>query len=157
MLANRKHQWLLLAMIAVANCLATATAFAFPPDFQGRFKLQAEVRWGRALLPAGEYWLRVEHSGPATIVSVGKVKSGKTIAFFPVLANEDNNSNEDSALLVGTREDRATVHSMRIKGTGVALLFDPRLAHSRRVAEAGNSESIPVIALKPSSSPSAAH
>jgi hypothetical protein len=152
-----KHTIVMLIVLVAAICLEAVTATAAPADFQGAFQLPIEVRWGKAVLPAGDYLLRVEYSGPVTLVTIGERKSRKTIAFIASQAAESHKDRkQESALLIGTREGRPTVHSLRLTGLDVVLLFDPALARRSRVEEAGKSQAIPVVADNPSSSPSPA-
>jgi hypothetical protein len=143
-----KRSALMVATLLAANCLYISVAAAAPAAFQGRFKLSHEVRWGKAVLPPGKYLLRVEY-GPKTLVTIGEAKSGKAIAFLVSLASEGNKDRkEESALLIGTRDGRPTVHSLRLPELDVVLLFDPALAHGRAVEEAGKTQVVPVLALK---------
>ena len=143
-----KRSALMVATLLAANCLYISVAAAAPAAFQGKFKLSREVRWGKAVLPPGEYLLRVEY-GPKTLVTIGEAKSGKAIAFLVSLASEGNKDRkEESALLIGTRDGRPTVHSLRLTELDVVLLFDPALAHGRAVEEASKTQAVPVLALK---------
>jgi hypothetical protein len=82
-------------------------------------------------------------------VTIREAKSGKAIAFVVSLASEGNkDGKEESALLIGTRDGRPTVHSLRLPELDVVLLFDPALAHGRAVEEAGKTQVVPVLALK---------
>lgn len=144
-----KRSAVMVAALLAATCLYASVAAAAPAAFRGKFKLRHEVRWGKAMLRPGEYSLRVEYSGPATLVTIGEAKSGEAIAFLVSLASEGNKDRkEESALLIGTRDGRATVHSLRLTELGTVLLFDPVLAHGRGVEEAGKTQAIPVVAMK---------
>ena len=85
-----KRSAVMLAALLAATCLHVIVTAAAPAAFQGIFKLSHEVRWGKAVLPAGEYLLRVEYSGPATLVTIGEAKTGKTIDFLVSVASEGN-------------------------------------------------------------------
>ena len=140
---------MMVAVLLAATCFHVSVAAAAPAAFQGRFKLPHEVRWGKAVLPPGEYSLRVEYSGPATLVTIGEAKSGKTIAFLVSVASEGNKDRkEESALLIGARDGRPTVHSLRLSELQTVLTFDPVLAHGRGVEEAGKAQAVPILALK---------
>jgi len=144
-----KRSAVMLAALLAATCLHVIVAAAAPAAFQGFFKLSHEVRWGKAVLPPGEYMLQVEYSGPATLVTIGEAKSRKTIAFVVSLASEGNKDRkEESALLIGTRDGQATVHSLKLNQLRTVLIFDPVLAHDRGIELAGRTQAVPVVALK---------
>ena len=144
-----KRSAVMLAALLAATCLHVILAAAAPAAFQGIFKLSHDVRWGKAVLPAGQYLLRVEDSGPATLVTIGEAKTGKTIAFLVSVASEGNkDGKEESALLIGIRDGQATVHSLRLNQLDMVLIFDPLLAHERGIELAGRTQAVPLVALK---------
>ena len=144
-----KRSAVMVAALLVATCLHVIVTAAAPAAFQGIFKLSHEVLWGNAVLPAGEYFLRVEYSGPATLVTIGEAKTGETIAFFVSVASEGNKDGKgESALLIGIRNGRATVHSLKLNQLHAVLIFDPVLAHDRGIELAGRTQAVPLIALK---------
>jgi len=143
-----KRSAAMLAALLAATCLHVIVAAAAPAAFQGIFKLSHEVRWGKAVLPAGEYLLRVEYS-PATLVTIGEAKTGKTIAFLVSVASEGNkDGKEESALLIAIRDGQETVHSLRLNQLDTVLIFDPVLAHERGIELAGRTQAVPLVALK---------
>src|SRR5574341_2312953 len=104
-----KRSAVMLAALLAATCLHVIVAAAAPAAYRGIFKLSHEVRWGKAVLPAGEYLLRVEYSGLATLVTIGEAKTRKTIALLVSVASEDNkDGKEESALLIGIRNGQVT-------------------------------------------------
>ena len=144
-----KRSAVMLAALFAASCLHVIVAAAAPAAFQGIFKLSHEVRWGKAVLPAGEYLLRVEYSGTLILVTIGEAKSRKTIAFVTTLASEgDKDAKEESALLNGIRNGQATVHSLKLNQLHTVLIFDPVLARDRGIELAGRTPAVPVVALK---------
>jgi len=144
-----KRSAVMVAALLVATCLHVIVTAAAPAAFQGIFKLSHEVRWGNAVLPAGEYFLRVEYSGPATLVTIGEAKTRETIAFFVSVASEGNKDGKgESALLIGVRDGQATVHSLKLNQLNTVLIFDPVLAHDRVIELAGRTQAVPLIALK---------
>jgi hypothetical protein len=144
-----KRSAVMVAALLVATCLHVIVTAAAPAAFQGIFKLSHEVLWGNAVLPAGEYFLRVEYSGPATLVTIGEAKTGKTIDFLVSVASEGNKDGKrESALLIGIRDGQATVHSLKLNQLHTVLIFDPVLAHNRGIELAGRTQAVPLIALK---------
>jgi hypothetical protein len=144
-----KRSAVMAAALLVSTCLHVIVTAAAPAAFQGIFKLSHEVSWGKAVLPAGEYLLRVEYSGPATLVTIGEAKTGKTIDFLVSVASEGNKDGKgESALLIGIRDGQATVHSLKLNQLHTVLIFDPVLAHDRGIELAGRTQAVPLIALK---------
>jgi len=144
-----KRSAVMVAALLVATCLHVIVTAAAPAAFQGIFKLSHEVIWGKTVLPAGEYLLRVEYSGPATLVTIGEAKTGETIAFLVSVGSEGNKDGKgESALLIGIRDGQATVHSLKLNRLHTVLIFDPVLAHHRGIELAGRTQAVPLIALK---------
>ncbi len=117
------------------------------PVFQGGFTLLHETRWGLAVLPAGEYRLRIESTQNPITVFVEDAKSGKTVAMvFPTVREPSRKGN--SALLIGTRGKQRVVHSFRIAELREVLISDPPLARGRTTEEALQTENVPVLVAK---------
>ena len=140
----------LLAAALVATALLAATTMNATPPFQGKFSLPYEVRWGRAMLPAGEYWLRVDYVGPATIVTVQRAESGKKVAMLlsPV-SEEDKNTKDGSALLIASKGGQRIVHSLKLAELREVFIYDPSLARGRGTTkEARQTQPVRVLAAK---------
>lgn len=84
-----KKQSLMFSVLAVATCLSAGTASA-QPILKGTFTLPYEVRWGMALLPAGQYTIVVDSSHSPALVSTA---SGSGRAY--VMAQVVNDASQD--------------------------------------------------------------
>lgn len=137
----------LLVLTLAAICLFTGVANA-APIYQGKFTLSNEVRWGKAMLPPGDYSLRVDYVNAATIVTIVEAKSGKHIAFVLSSFREDVGKG-DSALLIATKGNQSVVHSLRLTELNVTFIYDWDLAHGRgRTEEARKTSVVPVTMAK---------
>jgi hypothetical protein len=149
----------LVASAVVATWLVGSPANAQPnvsnqpavlinqPAYEGKFTLTHDTRWGKALLPAGEYRLRIESTENPVIVFVEDAKSGKPVAMvMPTVREATHKGN--SALLIGTRGTQRVVHSFRVAELREVLISDPRLAHGRVTEEARQTEAVPVLVAK---------
>jgi hypothetical protein len=74
--------------------------------------LPYEVRWGQAVLPAGDYLLGFQDIGTRVFVLIRDAKSGKDIAFLAPLGNSD--AKGTSALLIAGEGNHRVVHSLRL-------------------------------------------
>ncbi len=138
----------LLGLTLAVICLFAGVANA-APIYQGTFTLPNEVRWGKAMLPPGEYSLRVDvdYRGAMPIVTI-TAKSGKAVAFLLSPDREDSGKG-DSALLISVSGNHKVVHSLRLTELGVTFIYDPDLAHGRgRIEEARKTSAVPVTMAK---------
>ncbi len=140
----RVIRFLTLGLLAAVLCVGVANA---APPFEGKFILPYEVRWGKAMLPAGDYSLRLEYINAATIVTIQESKSRKMVAFVLSPIAESNPEGE-SALLIADRGRQRVVHSLRLAELGVVLIYEPALARGWEVQEARKTQAVPVLAAK---------
>ena len=117
------------------------------PVFQGSFTLLHEARWGKAMLPAGEYRLRIESTQNPITVFIEDAKSGKAVAMVVPFVREASRKG-NSALLIGTRGKQRVVHSFRIAELREVLISDPPLARGHATEEARQTEDVPVLVAK---------
>lgn len=115
------------------------------PLYRGRFTLPYEVRWGQAVLPAGDYLLRFKDVGTLVFVVINDAKSGKDIAFLAPLGKSD--AKRRSALLIAGEGNQRVVHSLRLAELGEVFVYDAALS-ARDVREANAMQALPVLAAK---------
>jgi hypothetical protein len=117
-------------------------------QYRGKFTLDHPVRWGQALLPAGNYTLVVDYL-LGNSVAVAKIVDTKTLitaAVVPCPITED--SNGPSVLILGNRGAQQIVHTLRVHELNESFVFDPSLAHRRITEEANSSETVPILTAK---------
>jgi hypothetical protein len=136
----------LFAAVLLAACLFGSRANA-QSDFQGRFTLLYETRWGRAVLPPGEYQLTFDHSSPGPMLVVRDVKS-RLIVAYELTDVRDDGTKGPSALLIGTQGTRRAVQSLRIAELGKTFVYERPPAQGRSTEEAGQTQAVPVVIAK---------
>lgn len=135
----------LFAATLLATSLFVGTANAQSP-FKGKFTLTQETRWGRAVLPAGQYTLTFDNKMSSLLV-IRDAKTLRAVAYEP--ANNRQDSGEGgSALLIGVRGSQPVVHSFRLAELGETFVFDPALASRSAVEEARQAQAVPVVVAK---------
>ena len=127
----RNHSLLrTLALGALLICLGATIANAQP--FHGTFSLPTEVRWGAAVLPAGDYAFTYEGVRSGNMLQV--FQSGKAMAV--VLPTALNSANGGAAVLVVYREKTGwTVREIRLPDSGVKLYYAPSISKHGSAAE----------------------
>jgi hypothetical protein len=117
------------------------------PLYRGRFSLPYEVRWGQALLPAGEYLIRFEDVQTRVFVVIRDAKSGKDVAYLAPVTNSE--AQGKSALLIAEVGNQQVVHSLRLAELGEVFIYEPALARrAEDVREAHKAQTLPIVAAK---------
>jgi hypothetical protein len=136
--------WRWFLGVLVATCAFAAAAFA-QPGFVGKFTLPYEVHWGRGVLPAGVYYIRMDSiAAQVVVVSAG----GKRTMFTkpPVIAD----SKEPGIFLtLTTIGSERRVRSLNLPDIGKSVIFAPLTKSEReQLAKAGQSNTLPVVTAK---------
>jgi hypothetical protein len=117
------------------------------PLYRGRFSLPYEVRWGQAVLPAGEYLLRFVDVQTRVFVVIQDAKSGKDVAYLAAVTNGE--AKGTSALLIAEGGDQRVVHSLRLAELGEVFIYEPALVRGAGdVREAHKVQTLPIVAAK---------
>ena len=116
-------------------------------NFQGKFQLSSPVRWGKTLLPAGEYSFVIDSVEMPTRVVIHSV-NGKA-AFLAITSDSASNSPGGSYLVItGTGENRR-VRLMNLPQLGRSLVYEPLTRSERETFYLVASQTVPVqIAAK---------
>ena len=136
----------LLALGLLVSFLWASVANA-APRYRGRFSLPYEVRWGQAVLPAGEYLLRFEDVRTRVFVVIQDAKSGKEVAYLAPKTKSE--AQGKSALLIADKSNQRVVHSLRLAELGEVFIYEPALARgAENVREAQVMQTLPIVAAK---------
>jgi hypothetical protein len=130
MTTMRTKVQLFVAVILTAGlCVAWANAQSGSGFliYSGNFTLPHEVHWGKAVLPAGEYSIRMDSSRSPALV---RSKDGKTTAFTPMPITNDGNKGP-AALLIAARGDDREVLYLNLPAIGSSLVYK-RLTQAER-------------------------
>jgi hypothetical protein len=140
----------LFAAVLVAILIFASGANA-QSTFQGTFTLGHSARWGKTVLGAGDYIVRVNNTNGSSplVAEIIYAKSGRPAA-LETCSNVDSfkPNGEKSALLIGHRGNQQVVHSFRIAELGQTFIFDRTLASRQVSEEASNQENVPVLVVK---------
>lgn len=138
------------ATVLLAALMLTGSANA-QSTFQGTFTLVHSARWGKTVLGAGDYVVKVNNTDGSSplMAEVFYAKSGR-LAAREACTKPDTISTkgEKSALLLGHRGGQPVVHSFRVAELGETFIFDRTLASRQGAEEAMNQEDVPVLAVK---------
>jgi hypothetical protein len=134
----------LLLSVVIATCVLTVAAKA-QPTFVGTFTLPYEVHWGQAVLPAGEYFIRMDSAAAAAKVT--SADGSKTVyTQFPMFADSEKGGTHLTITKMGNER---SVRSLNAPELGKLIIFAP-LSKSEReeLAKAGQSITVPVVTAK---------
>ena len=122
----------LSTVVAVASCLLAGTANA-QAVVKGRFTLPYEVRWGSAVLPAGQYSITMRSvAEPALVRSL----TGKKRVFLLARFADDAIETHPPGLLITRDETGRVVRSFNWPAGGKNFVYKPfTKAERRRLAQ----------------------
>ena len=136
---------LVAALVLMAGLFAGTTQAQ--SAYRGKFTIDYSIRWGRVLIPAGEYRFTLEALGSGSRTArVMDAKTGKNVALIPCSFVSDSQGR--SELLLGRRGDRYVVHTVRLQDLGEDFVFDPQLASRQTREEGRQSDTAPVVVAK---------
>ena len=116
--------WKKFLFIALSG-LSLQSSIAVAEDARGRFTLAREVRWGTAVLPAGNYSYSVEHHATSTVLL--RSLNGGPNAIVLASSSSIVDSTAAPRLLLTQRGQEWVVTSMIIGDNGEVLYFTPSL------------------------------
>src|SRR5215469_8920712 len=131
-----------------AAVLATglfASAGYAQTDFSGKFTLPYEVQWGKNVLPAGQYSIRMDAAcASATVQS----RDGK-IAFYTPIPIKSRSDKGPTALYVLAKGNERIVLSLNLPEHGVSLVYHPTTPAEREmIAKADHESTVPLTSAR---------
>jgi hypothetical protein len=132
-------------LITCLVALGANAQFGGPSMFVGKFTLPYEVHWGKTVLPAGSYSIRMEsHRSPAILRSA----SGKISAFVPTPIVSDSEKG-DTRLTVMLRGNERRVQSVNLPELGELLIYEPLTkAEHEELAKAHQEQTLSITAAR---------
>jgi hypothetical protein len=131
-----------LAILTLAIGAFAAAAIA-QSGFIGRFTLPHQVRWGQAMLPAGEYSIDFSSiQSPAIVRSMDG-----TISTFVFTGDTGDSQKGPSSLTLVTSGNEWRVASVNLPRAGVSLVYSPvTQAERETLTKAKQIETVPLVA-----------
>lgn len=134
----------LFAAALLITCVCAGAANA-EPLFKGKVNLPTQVRWGKAILPAGEYWVTLNSPSLPALLTIRTTDGKRTVFVMPAEINRSNVKGT-SAVVLHRRGNQATVQTLRITEAGLVLRYAPQKFDNKEMEEAGATQEVPVLA-----------
>jgi len=112
-------------LFVALNVLSLLPTAVMAEDARGKFTLAKEVRWGSAVLPAGDYSYSVTHHATGTVVL--RSLNGGPNAIVLASSSSIVDSSAAPRLILTQRGEGWVVTSMIVGGEGEELYFTPSL------------------------------
>jgi len=138
---NIRNFVVLFSIVAAAAVTANAQI-----ALHGKFQLTSETRWGKAVLPAGQYSFVIE-STQRPVRMVIQSADGKTGAMAQAETSVNAALGGSYLFITGTGPDRM-VRSMNLPQLGTSLIYQPLTARERETLYATASQTVPVEIAK---------
>lgn len=135
------RNFVVLFLIVVAAGAANAQA-----TLHGKFQLASETRWGKAVLPAGEYSLTIESAAQPVRIVIQAV-NGKTGALAFAVSSTDAAPGGSYLFVTGSGADRM-VRSLNLPQLGTSLIYEPLTRSERETLYTKASQTVPVQMAK---------
>jgi hypothetical protein len=135
----------LFAAVLLATGAFTAVAYA-QPIFVGNFTLPYEVHWNHAVLPPGEYVIRMNTLAKTPVIVSSKSGSMAVFTRVPILADSEKGA---SYLSVTAHGNEHRVRSLNLPGLRKSLIFEPLTNTEREMfSKAGQIDEVPVTTAR---------
>jgi hypothetical protein len=134
----------LLVGVLIATCAFTAAADAYP-RVAAKFTLPHEVRWGQAVLPAGEYFIRMDSM--ATMPVISSVSGNRTVFTEPpTIADSEKGC---TCITITVQGNERRVRSLNLPALGKSVIFVPLTKTEREIlAKGGQITTVPLVSAK---------
>ena len=135
----------LLLGVVIATFVFTAAANA-QPSFTGKFTLPYAVRWGQAVLPAGDYVIRLDSTVSPAKISPANGSSAGVYTEYPLV--EDSHMS-GVYLTITNHANQRRVRSLNLPQLGKVIVFAPLTKSEREAyAKAGQINTVTVVTAK---------
>ena len=123
--------------------LLAATTLNFTPSLlaaeapaHGKFTLAHDVRWGNALVPAGDYEFSYDPYARSPILTLTRVNGERASYMLLIVSAEDSKAAESNQLVLETGTNGKYVSSMELAECGMKLYFSVPSRPMKQVAKA---------------------
>jgi hypothetical protein len=132
--------------VVLFSIVAAAVAVNAQTTLHGKFQLASETRWGKAVLPAGEYSLRID-SAQEPIRLIIQAQNGKTATMAFAESSVDATPGGSYLFITGSGADRM-VRSLNLPQLGRSLIYEPLTKRERETLYTKVSQTVPVQMAK---------
>jgi hypothetical protein len=133
----------LLLLLLLSVCWTVGVANA---QSTGKFRLQHEVHWGQAVLPAGEYSFTIDSTKDNTPLVVVRSADGKKAAF--ALATAASIPEPGGSYIYVANDGTRRVRLLNLPEANLSLAFGPMSKRDREELHAAKAEVVPVVVAK---------
>jgi hypothetical protein len=130
--------------VVLFSIVAGAVAANAQTAFHGKFQLTSETRWGKAVLPAGQYSLTLNSVQSAIVI---QSDDGKVSALAKAEFGGQAGAGGSYLFITGSGKERQ-VRSMNLPQLGRSLVFKPLTRRERETLYATVSQTVPVQLAK---------
>lgn len=133
-------------LLLLLSILTGAVAANGQDALHGKFQLSSEVRWGEAVLPAGEYSFVLESTQRPlkVVIYPADRKTGAMV----IASAFENARPGGSYLFITENGSRGIVRSMNLPQLGMSLIYEPLTQRDRETLYASQSHTVPVQLAK---------
>lgn len=112
----------------------------------GKFQLTSQARWGKAVLPAGQYSFTIESSQQPVRIVIQSA-DGKTSAMEQAETTSSPSLGGNYLFITGSGADRM-VRSLNLPSLGTSLIYQPLTSRERETLYSRASQTVPVQIAK---------
>lgn len=131
-----------LRKLGYATLLA-ATIFNYAPTLasaeepsRGHFRLAHEVRWGNAVVPAGEYAFSYDPDSISPVLTITKMDGPRASFMLMVPAKDESSKKDSNSLVLESTPTGSYVSTLTLAESGVTLHFRVPRATEKQLAKA---------------------
>jgi len=132
--------------VVLFSIIAGAVAANGQASLHGKFQLASETRWGKAVLPAGNYSLTIESAAQPVRILIQAV-NGKSAAMAFAVSSTDSASGGSYLFITGSGADRR-VRSFNLPQLGTSLIYEPLTQRERETLYSKVSQTVSVQMAK---------
>ena len=111
------------ALLAASAMSFTPSAVAAEEPARGKFTLLHDVRWGNALVPAGDYEFSYDPYQPSAVLTLTKLSGTRAGFMVLVTSAEQSKPSDSNQLLLQTVAAGKYVSAMQLAECGLTLYF----------------------------------
>ena len=123
--------------------LLAATVFTYAPNLasaeepsRGHFKLTHEVRWGNAIVPAGEYAFSYDPDSLSPVLTITKTDGPRASFMLLVPAKDESSTKDSNAIVLESTPAGSYVSAFQLAESGVTLHFRVPRPAEKQLAKA---------------------